>query len=132
MSGKSPLKSGAPRLLGNHGGVEGKAYRRAYDSLEQEFGAFRNDFVRYEAGRVAVARIQFERSTRELVLAQRKRRVAKGRRPNERMIERMARRQGLADMTYSAAVKRFEDIVKRAGGSDLARALAAALKERNP
>ena len=126
MPGKRPLKSQAPRLLGYHGGAEGKAYRRAYDALGTELGPFRNEYVRYEAGRVAIARMQFERATRELVFMQRQRRQGRGRRPNLQQIERLARRQGLADGSYAQAIRRLEELVSRDGHApDLARQLAA-------
>ena len=131
MPGRSPLKGRAPRLLDHHGGMEGRAYRKAYDGLEAMFGPFRHDFIRFEAGCTAVARLQLERSTRELVMAQRKRRVGRGRKPNERQIERLARRQGLADGTYAAAVKRLEELMQRTAlGHDLASQLAAPLHGR--
>ena len=113
MAHQRPLKGRAPRLLGNHGGMEGKVYRRAYDALEAALGPFLNEDVRFEAGRVAVARMQFERATRELVTMQRKRRCGRGRRPNERMIERLARRQGKADGTYATARRQLEELIAR-------------------
>jgi len=113
MARRRLLKGRAPRLLGNHAGREGKAYRAAFDSLEAQYGPFQNDVLRFEAGRTAVARMQFERATQELNAAQRKRRIGRGRRPNAQQIERLARRQGLADGTYAAAMKRLEDLAAR-------------------
>jgi hypothetical protein len=112
MPGKRPLKRGAYRLLGHHGGVEGKAFRRFYDALEAAYGPFSTALVRFEASRTAVAAVQVERTTRELVAAQRKRRIGRGRKPNERQVERLARRQGLADGSYAAAVKRLEELTR--------------------
>lgn len=117
MARRTPLKGRAPRLFGNHGGAEGFAYRRAYDALEVALGPFPNDYVRFEVGRVAIARMQFERATRELVTAQRQRRRGRGRRPNPQQIERLARRQGLADGTYASALRRLEELVSRNGHS---------------
>ena len=100
-------------MLDNHGGVEGKSFRRAYDALEAQFGPFLNEFIRNEAGRCALAWVQLQRASRELVLLQRKRRTGRGRKPNERQIERLARRQGLADGSYQSAVRRLEELVAR-------------------
>jgi membrane-bound lytic murein transglycosylase B len=109
MSHRSPLKGGAPRLLGHHGGAMGKAYRRVYDALESEFGPF-TVLQRLEAGRVAVCYVQLEAATNALVDAQRQRRHGKGRRPNLEQIERLARRQGLADGSYSQALDKLKEL----------------------
>ena len=55
MPGSHPsvLKGGVPRLLGFHGSLVGKVYRRAYDALSSELGPF-TLLGRLEAGRVAV------------------------------------------------------------------------------
>jgi hypothetical protein len=124
---KRVLKDGAPRLLGHHGGAEGVAYQRHYQAIKQAFGPFESDLLRYEAGRLAVARMQFERATAELTTFQKKRRTGKGRRPNERLIERLARRQGLADQTLSTTLARFEALARANGKSDLARSLQRAM-----
>ena len=84
MGIRSPLKGKAPRLLGNHGGTEGKRYRRAYDALEEELGPFASRLIRFEAGRAAIAMINVESATRALVAARRKRENGRGRRPNAR------------------------------------------------
>jgi hypothetical protein len=115
MGGRSALKSGAPRLLQHSNGAEGYAYRRAYATLEVTLGPFATDLVRFEAGRVAMAIVQYQAATRALSAAQRTRRVGKGRRPNAQQIERLARRQGLADGSYQAAVTRLEALVQRNG-----------------
>jgi hypothetical protein len=107
MGQRRRLKGGAPRLLGNHGGAEGAAYRRAYDALEEEYGPF-SALGRLEAGRVAVAYVQLQATTRALVAEQQKRRRGKGRRPNAQQIERLARRQGLADNSYAQALARLQ------------------------
>lgn len=108
MSGRRPLKGGAPRLLSNHGGLEGKDYRRAYDVLAAELGPF-TPLQRMEAGRVAAAWLQLQAATRALTTAQRERRTGKGRRPSARDLERLARRQGLADSTYAQALARLQE-----------------------
>lgn len=117
MGGRRPLKAGAPRLLGNHGGAIGKAYRRVYDALEAELGPF-TPLARLEAGRAAAAWVQLEAAQRALVTAQRTRSTGRGRRPSPREIERLARRAGLADGTYSAALDKLREMTRssRNGG----------------
>ncbi len=132
MGSRATLHDGVPKLLGNHGGWEGKAFRRAYESLKAEYGPFPSQFLRFEAARVAVCSLQFERATRELTIAQRKRRSGKGRRPNPQQVERLARRQGLADTSYGTALGRFQELVARNGRkNDLATNIQAALREQD-
>ena len=107
MARRGPLKNGAPRLLGHHGDRAGRRYRAVYDTLEGDLGPF-TPLQRLEAGRVAVAYLQLEASTQALVAAQRKREHGRGRRPNVQAIERLARRQGLADGSYSTALERLK------------------------
>jgi hypothetical protein len=118
MGGKSPLKIGAPRVFGNHLSRDGRRYSRAYADLEAAFGPFTSSHVKFEAARVAVLRLQWEHWTEELAAAQGKRRTGRGRRPNERQVERLARRQGLADQSYGTAIGRFEDLMKRTNRQD--------------
>ncbi len=129
MGSRATLNDGVPKLLGNHGGWEGRAFRRAYESLLAEYGPFPSQFLRFEAARVAVCSLQFVRATRELTTAQRKRRSGKGRRPNPQQVERLARRQGLADGSYGSALSRFQELVTRNGRkNDLATNIQAALQ----
>ncbi len=109
MPSRKPLKGGAPRLYGNHSGTEGRAYRVAYDTLAAEF-ALTTPLLRFEAGRVAALMVQLTLTTRALVAAQRHRRAGRGRRPNVQQIERLARRQGLSDASYSQAVDKLRDL----------------------
>lgn len=111
MGGKRRLKGGAPRLLGCHRGAEGVQYGRIYAALEAQHGPF-TESLRFEAGRLAIARLQYENATRELSTAQRERRVGRGRRPNALSIDRLARRQGRTDRHYSRALQRFQTMVK--------------------
>jgi len=125
MSGKRPLKGGAPRLLTRHDGVEGAAFRRGYADLAAEFD-LSSAFLRFEAGRVAALRGQLEAATRALVDAQRARRIGRGRRPNPQQVERLARRQGLADGSYSQGLARLEQLSSRVRRLSSIAALAAA------
>jgi hypothetical protein len=115
MARGRPLKGGAPRLLGNHGGQEGKAYRRHFDALEAEIGPF-TPLQRFEAGRVAAAAVELIAATRTLNAARRDRRLGKGRRPNLQAIERLARRAGLADGSYAAALERLREMARESRG----------------
>jgi hypothetical protein len=99
-------------MLADHGDVTGKAWRRAYDALESEFGPF-TPFQRMEAGRCAAAWIEYEATTLALSDARTKRRTGKGRRPNEVFIMRLAKRQGLSDRSYADAVQRLRDLTSK-------------------
>jgi hypothetical protein len=110
MRGRRALKGGAPRLLGHHGGTDGKAYRRAFDALGSEF-ILDSALLCFEAGRVAMLRVEFEAASVALMEARRKRRVGKGRRPNPRLVEQLARRAGLADGSYSQALDKLRGLV---------------------
>jgi hypothetical protein len=109
MGSRRALKGGAPRLLDHHGGTEGKAYRRAFDALDAEFGPL-TPLGCLEAGRTAAAYLQLQTTTRALVGAQRKRRLARGRTLNPKDLERLARRQGLADASYSQALDKLREL----------------------
>ena len=112
MGGRRRLKAGAPRLLGRHDGPSGRAYRRGYDALEADLGSFASELVRFEAGRVAVAMLNLETAIRALAAARRARESGKGRRPGPRDLERLARRQGLADATYSQALDKLRELAR--------------------
>jgi hypothetical protein len=124
MAGRRPLKGRAPRLLGSHAGAEGKRYRALYDALEAGLGPF-SELRRFEAGRVAAAGVELQAATATLNAARRDRRLGKGRRPNLQQIERLARRAGLADGSYSTALERLKDLCSRNGhGHTLAEQLS--------
>lgn len=110
MPSRRPLKGGAPRLLGHHGGADGKAYRRAFDALASEF-RLDSPLLRFEGGRVAALRVEFEAAMLALADARRKRRQGKGRRPNTKLVEQLARRAGLADNSYAQAFERLRGLV---------------------
>ncbi len=119
MGGRRRLKANAPRLLGHHDGRDGRVYRRAYDALEAEFGPFSSQLQRNEAGRVAAAWLNLELSTQALAEARRVRERGRGRRPSAQAIERLARRQGLADQSYAQAVVHLRELAQRNGhGAD--------------
>ncbi len=115
MGGRRRLKAHAPRLLGRHDGQDGRAYRRAYDSLEADLGPFTSRLTRFEAGRVAVTMLNLEIATRALAAARRARESGRGRRPGPRDLERLARRQGLADQSYTQALDKLRELARGNG-----------------
>jgi hypothetical protein len=114
MGGRRRLKGGAVRVLGTHEGLEGRMFRRGYDALVERFGSFETKLLRLEASRVAAAWVNLEIATRELMAARRRRSKERGRRPGSRDVERLARRQGLADGSYQLALNRLEEMAAQA------------------
>jgi hypothetical protein len=105
VGGRRRLRAGAPRLLGRHDGVDGRAYRRAWAALVAEYGQpAPGSLVRLEMGRAAVAWVNLQASTHALAAARRRRR-----RPSARDLERLRRRHGLDDLTYSGALGRLRE-----------------------
>ena len=111
MSGRRSLSAGKPRLLGNHHGQVGKWYGECWAALGEL--APLTGLLRLEAGRVCVCWVQFRVATEALEDARRKQRTGTGRRPGGRNLERLARRQGLSDGTFSQALAQFRDLVDR-------------------
>jgi hypothetical protein len=112
MGGRGRLTAGQPRALGRHDGLEGAVFRRAWASLVGEFGQPEpRSLLRLEMARAAVACVNFEVATRALVDARRAREKGRGRRPSPRAIERLCRRQGLADGSYSQALDKLRELV---------------------
>jgi len=111
MASRTVLANGAPRLLGNHRGAMGRRYFRAYVALEERYGPFEDQVARMEAGRAAHAWVELEASTVQLAEARRKLNTAQGRHGsgwNAQAIQRLSKRAGLNDATYSAALVRLE------------------------
>ncbi len=130
MGGRRPLKAGAPRLLGRHGGAQGRAYRRSYDAMAAEFD-LASPLLRLEAGRVAAAWVNLEATTQALAAARRLRAEGRGRRPSPREIEKLSRRQGLADGSYAQALGQLRTLAARGAAPDVARLLADMRGERD-
>ena len=120
MAGKRQLVRGAVRMLGNHHGLDGKIFRRAYDALVERYGQPETRLLRLEASRVAALWVNLELATRELSTARHRRAKERGRRPGSRDVERLARRQGLADNSYQAGLVRLEEMVGSVKKPDLA------------
>ena len=124
MGGRRGLRAGAPRLLGKHDGTRGRAYRRCYAALAEQFD-LSSRLAKLEAGRVAVAWVSFEDATKTLEAARRGLEGKRRERGAARSLERLARRQGLADASYSQALDKLRAMtapsrrllgVLRAGG----------------
>jgi hypothetical protein len=127
MGGKRRLKGGAARLRGRHDGLAGRAFRRSYDALAEEFD-LSSPLARLEASRVAAAWVNVAASTRALEVARRARANGRGRRPGSRDLERASRRQGLGDASYSQALARLRELV----GERRSPSLAEMLAQRKP
>jgi hypothetical protein len=129
-----PLKGGAVRLLDRHDGAAGRAFRAAYDALVVDLGPFRSRLARMEASRTAAAWVNLQVATSALTALRRQREQGRGRRPSAQAVERAARRQGLADQTYSQALDRLRELAAQRSGisrpSTPAEMLAAITDER--
>ena len=109
------LRSGAPRLLGFHGGTRGRWYAGHFQALSHRLGPFKESAVREYAGAVAVAWVGWREATEALTEAQRLRRDGKGRRPSTAQLARLQRRQGLQWQTYDQALRRLEELARGNG-----------------
>jgi hypothetical protein len=123
---KRQLRSGAPRLLGDHSGPRGYSYRRCWLALAREF-PLDTPLLKLEAGRVAACWVNLEAASYALEEARVQRETGKGRRPSVHMIERLSRRQGLADQSYSQALAALRELVERHAQNG--HGLAAALRD---
>lgn len=131
------LKRGAVRMLGKrHDGPRGVIFRKAYDALADEFSIDASSpmLLRLEASRAAAAWVNLVEATRELEAARvaRERQPRGGSRPGRVVLERLARRQGLADQSYRDALDHLREIAdahrarrRPAGLDDLGAALRA-------
>lgn len=120
------LRSGAPRLLGHHGGRRGRWFDEHYRDLARRYAPF-DPMLRNYAGSLAALWVAWRESTEAVIAAQEVRQEGKGRRPSVAQIERLKRRQGLAWISYDGALKRFGELVSRnddGKGLDLAADLA--------
>ncbi len=123
-----PLLNGAPRLLGNHRGRTGKRYHACYTALAERYGPFSDQVLRMEAGRCAAAWVEYMASTQQLAEARAKLQAARGRHAgswNAQAIQRLSKRVGLNDATYSAALRRLEELTAHTRSPDLAQQAAA-------
>jgi hypothetical protein len=128
MGGRRRLKGGAERLLGDHSGLSGRAFRRVYDALAEEYD-LSGRLAQLEASRVALAWVNLEAASMALEAVRRARETGRGRRPSTRDLERASRRQGLADTSYAQALDRLRALAGPRKPLDLAQALAAQARE---
>jgi hypothetical protein len=110
--GRKPLVRGAVRVLGLHDGLDGRTFRVGYDALAETFGPLSTRLLRLEASRAAAAWTRLVAAQRSLAAARRERERGKGRRPSVRELERLSRRVGLDDASYTAAVDRLADLAR--------------------
>ena len=88
-------------------------FRRAYKALETELGPFGSELERLDAARTAVAWVNLEVATRELMEARRhSRRLPKGT-TRPRHMEKLSKRQALNDGSYTTALDRLRATVER-------------------
>jgi hypothetical protein len=103
-----------PRMLGRHDGAEGARYRRAWKALVAEYGQpVRGSLLALEMGRVAVTYSNLLAASEALAVARRARATGRGRRPSPAKIERLSRRHGLADRSYSEALEKLGEMAAR-------------------
>src|SRR5262245_21312264 len=109
MGGLRRPRTVPERVYADHRTAEAVAHRRLYAVLVSEF-PLTTALLRYEASRVATLGVLATKATRALCDAQRARANGRGRRPSPREIERLARRQGLADASYSQALDKLRGL----------------------
>ena len=115
MGEKGPRFDKPPRLFPDLRSKEARAYKGHFLTILDRYGPFSDRDTWWQAGHLAMGRLQYEWSTLELTAAQLKRRQGKGRRPSAQQVERHARRQGKNQMTYSAMQRDFKESVKSNG-----------------
>lgn len=104
MAGRSRLRDGAPRLLGKHDSIRGKWYRECWAALIAELGPIEG-LRRLEAGRVCITWVNPRASTQALEDARRRRK------PWNKVIACLARRQGIDDGAYGQALEHLRHLV---------------------
>lgn len=107
MGGRRRLAADRPRTRDRADGPEAPLERRTWDGLRTEFNLTR-PLARLLAARVIVAVVNADCSTRALAAARRQREQGRGRRPSPRVLERLARRQGLDEATLGQALARLQ------------------------
>jgi hypothetical protein len=112
MSGKRSLVAGKPRLLSDHRSLDGREYHRAYTAIEATFD-LRTALGRMEAGRCAARWVVWRTALRELEAARMARATGRGRRPNERTIKILTKREMVADLKFASALAALERLVPK-------------------
>ena len=119
------LRGGLARVFPDHRSRLAVAYRREYAALLTGLAIDGDGLVRREAARVALLAVRARTSAHAWAEAVEQRRTGRGRRPNERRIERLARRAALDDGSHVAALDRLRARAGERKPLDLARALMA-------
>lgn len=103
------LRSGARRVLGNHGGARGKSFDAHYRALRARLGPF-DGVTRDYASATAAAFVAYLDAEVAVTRATRLRDGGRGRRPSVQALERLRRRQGLSWGTFDGALRRLEEL----------------------
>jgi hypothetical protein len=121
------LRSGFKAWLPDHRLSDGRLYARylrvGLELLGRE-SLNGSELLRVEVERYAKACLLHDQACRHWADLLNKRQIGKGRKPNERGVERAARRVGLADMTLKECTARLEQLAGRQRPLDLARRLS--------
>jgi hypothetical protein len=125
--GRRRLRDDAPRMLPHHDGARGKWYRQAWMALREELGPL-SGLKRLEAARVALAWVNLREAQFTLELARRKRAASNGKHPSITSVEKLARRQGLADQSYALAMNNLRERFPRSGPASIGDLVHAATR----
>lgn len=118
MTSKPRLLGGFKAWLPDHRLADGRVYGRGLRAGLEILGCEAlngSELLRFEVERYAKAVLLHDQATRHWAALLHSRETGKGRRPNERRIERAARRVGLADITLKECTARLEELAGRNG-----------------
>jgi hypothetical protein len=104
--GKRRLRAVPARIFPDHRGTDAVVHRRFYAALAEDL-PLPTPLLRSEGSRVALLHVLAVNAARALVVAQAASTRGRGRRPSPQAIERLARRAGLADGSYSVALDKL-------------------------
>jgi hypothetical protein len=135
MAWRPRLRGGFRPWLPDHRLADGRLYARylraGLELLGRKTLPYDAELLHLEVERYAKAALLHDQATRHWAALLTKRETGKGRRPNERRIERAARRVGLADLTLKDCMARLEALAQRNGhGDPLDQILAELYAER--
>ena len=133
MAWRPRLRGGFRPWLPDHRLADGRLYARylrvGLELLGRKTLPYDAELLHLEVERYAKAALLHDQATRHWAALLTKRETGKGRRPNERRIERAARRVGLADLTLKECTARLEVLASTNGhGRDLASVVLQAHK----
>lgn len=108
------LPSGVPRRFSDHRRPAGVLYREHYRQLESELGSFTgSEILRGLAADAAAIKVRLIVSEKAWEEATAARQRGRGRRPSESNIRALAKRCGLEQQSYAAALDRLMKAVER-------------------